>query len=232
MATDPILALTSITKSYTSAQGPVPVLHDVSLALMAGEVVALTAPSGAGKSTLLHIAGLLDKPTSGTLRLEGVDTTTLSERARTTLRGTRVGFVYQFHHLLPELSARENALLPLWAQGLHGTQAIAQVDALLESLGLGHRIHHRPAALSGGERQRVAVARALITKPALVLADEPTGSLDTASGTVVFQALLSAAKTTGAAVLVATHNPALATAADRRLFLNDGHLHDHDPLAS
>lgn len=231
MATDPVLVMDTLSKAYPTPQGPVAVLHGVSLALRAGEIVALTAPSGAGKSTLLHIAGLLDKPTGGSIHLEGQDVTPLSDRKRTTLRGTRVGFVYQFHHLLPEMSARENALLPLMVQGDHSPASLARVDALLESLGIGHRAHHRPAALSGGERQRVAVARALITKPALVLADEPTGSLDSASGAIVFQALITAARDTGAAVLVATHNPALAAQADRRLFLNDGHLSSTDPLA-
>lgn len=224
MATDTPLELRSLFKSYPAADAPVEVLHDVSLALKAGEIVALAAPSGAGKSTLLHIAGLLDTPTSGQVLFEGQDTATLSDKARTALRGDRIGFVYQFHHLLPELTARENALLPFWTRGQRTPSAEARIDMLLDRLGVGHRAHHRPAALSGGERQRVAVARALARKPALILADEPTGSLDTASGAKVFAALLDAARADGAAVLFATHNPELAGQADARLTLDNGRM--------
>jgi len=226
MAPDTVLSLHGLTKAYPGADGPVPVLHGIDLDLAPGTVTALTAPSGAGKSTLLHIAGLLDRPTSGTVILQGQDTARLSDGARTALRGARVGFVYQFHHLLPELTARENALLPFWTQGIHTADAGRRIDGLLESLGVAHRASHKPSALSGGERQRVAVARALARRPALLLADEPTGNLDTASGAKVFQALLDAARADGTAVLFATHNPELADAADRRILMRDGRLFD------
>jgi lipoprotein-releasing system ATP-binding protein len=224
MATEPTLALLSVSKSYPAAGGAVEVLKGIDLTLHTGAVVALAAPSGAGKSTLLHIAGLLDTPTSGRVLFEGRDTATLSDGARTALRGDRIGFVYQFHHLLPELTARENALLPFWTRGLRNPSAEERIDMLLDRLGVGHRAHHRPAALSGGERQRVAVARALARKPALVLADEPTGSLDTASGAKVFEALLDAARADGASVLFATHNPELAARADDRITLDLGRM--------
>lgn len=225
---DPILSATAVSKAYPGPTGPVPVLHSVSFALHAGDTVALTAPSGAGKSTLLHIAGLLDTPTSGALAFQGRNTATITERERTRLRGQRIGFVYQFHHLLPELTARENAFLPLWAAGTYTRDSVAHVDALFEQLGIAHRAHHRPAALSGGERQRVAVARALATKPALILADEPTGSLDVESGLSVFAALVEAAKSTRSAVLLATHNPDIAALTHHRWTLTGGHLHTQE----
>jgi len=224
MANDGVLMFEGVDKSYPSPGKPVAVLHGIDLSLSPGQIVALTAPSGAGKSTLLHIAGLLDTPTRGRVLFEGKDTAQMGEQARTQARGRRIGFVYQFHHLLPELSARENAMLPLWAAGQHGAQGGARVDALLERLGVAHRASHRPAALSGGERQRVAVARALATAPSLILADEPTGSLDVQSGTAVMEALIEAARTTGSAVLLATHNPDIAAMADARWSLAAGRL--------
>ena len=226
MAHDTVLSIQGLTKTYPSANGPVAVLQGIDLDLAPGTITALTAPSGSGKSTLLHIAGLLDRPSTGTVLLQGQDTARLSDGQRTSLRGARVGFVYQFHHLLPELTARENALLPFWTQSIHGQEAGERVDALLERLGVAHRAAHKPAALSGGERQRVAVARALARRPALLLADEPTGNLDTASGAKVFEALLEAARVDGTAVLFATHNPELAEAADRRVAMRDGRILD------
>lgn len=218
MTTEPTLALYDIVKTYESAH-PVTVLRGVSLTIQPGEIVALMAPSGAGKSTLLHIAGLLDRPTTGDIFFQGQNTRDLTAQKRDALRGQKVGFVYQFHHLLPELNAYENASLPLRLQGKKDSE---HLDALFMSLGIDHRRAHRPAALSGGERQRVAVARALALKPSLVLADEPTGSLDTAAGQTVFQALTTAARTLNTSVLFATHNTHLAQQADRCIFLQDG----------
>ncbi|MDZ7906289.1 MAG: ABC transporter ATP-binding protein [Cypionkella sp.] len=220
---DPILELRGVTKAYkrgTAAE--VAVLHGIDLTIARGEVVALVAPSGAGKSTLLHIAGLLDTPGSGQVRLAGRDMGGLNDRARTMARRRDLGFVYQFHHLLPEFSALENVTIPQLAAGVPARAARARAMDLLATVGLTARADHRPAALSGGEQQRVAFCRALANGPRLLLADEPTGNLDPATSDVVFDALMGLVRATGLSALIATHNMGLAAKMDRTLHLNAG----------
>jgi lipoprotein-releasing system ATP-binding protein len=217
------LALRGVTKTYGGAQ-PVEVLRGVDLSVAPGEVVALVAPSGAGKSTLLHIAGLLDTPDAGTVALGGVDMTRLPDRRRTAARRAEVGFVYQFHHLLPEFTAAENVVLPQLAHGVARAAAEARAMDLLSRVGVEARARHRPAALSGGEQQRVAVCRALANGPRLLLADEPTGNLDPATSDRVFDALMDLVRGTGLAALIATHNLALAARMDRVLRLEAGRV--------
>ena len=222
---DPVLALQGIAKTYNAGQpNEVPVLRGVNLEVAAGEVVALVAPSGAGKSTLLHIAGLLDTPDAGQVAISGSDMTGKSARARTQVRRNDVGFIYQFHHLLPEFSAAENIVLPQLANGVRKGEAEARAAQLLESVGVGARAHHRPAALSGGEQQRVAFCRALANAPKLLLADEPTGNLDPATSDQVFDALMALVRGTGLSALIATHNLELAARMDRQIRLSDGQL--------
>ena len=220
-----VLVLDAVGKVY-AADGPAPVtvLDGASLALAAGEIVALVAPSGAGKSTLLHIAGLLDTPTSGAIRLAGADTGGLDDRARTRIRRDTVGFIYQFHHLLPEFSALENVTLPQRAAGVPLDAAQARARDLLSEVGLAHRLDHRPSELSGGEQQRVAFARALANAPKLLLADEPTGNLDPETSDHVFGVLTGLVRATGLTALIATHNMDLAARMDRVLRLRDGHI--------
>jgi lipoprotein-releasing system ATP-binding protein len=189
-----------------------------------GEVVALVAPSGAGKSTLLHIAGLLDQPDAGQVRIAGRDMTGQSDRARTAVRRADVGFVYQFHHLLPEFSAAENIILPQLANGISQRAAAARAAGLLERVGLSARADHRPAALSGGEQQRVAFCRALANQPKLLLADEPTGNLDPATSDQVFRVLMDIVRETGLSALIATHNLDLAERMDRVVRLKGGRV--------
>lgn len=218
-----VLGLEAIEKVYNAGQpGEVSVLKGANVTIEAGEVVALVAPSGAGKSTLLHIAGLLDTPSAGTVRIGGEDVTKLGDRRRTALRRSRIGFVYQFHHLLPEFTAEENIVLPQLANGADGGAARARARELLDSVGVAHRAGHRPAALSGGEQQRVAFCRALANAPDLLLADEPTGNLDPATSDRVFDALMALVRDTGLAALIATHNIDLAARMDRVVHLNDG----------
>ncbi len=222
---DPVLQLDGLTKSYnpgTSAE--VAVLRGVDLTLGAGEVVALVAPSGAGKSTLLHIAGLLDTPSEGRVLIGGEDMTGRSDRRRTLVRRQDIGFVYQFHHLLPEFTALENVVLPQLANGVPAGQAQSHAKALLDSVGLAERSGHRPAALSGGEQQRVAFCRAMANGPKLLLADEPTGNLDPGTSDQVFGALLDLARQTGLSALIATHNLDLAKRMDRQVRLDAGRL--------
>jgi lipoprotein-releasing system ATP-binding protein len=220
-----VLGLDGVGKVYNpGSPAAVEVLNGASLALGPGEVVALVAPSGAGKSTLLHIAGLLDVATAGTVRLLGQATGEMDDRARTRLRRDVVGFVYQFHHLLPEFSALENVALPQRAAGVGRAAAAARARELLKAVGLGHRLEHRPAELSGGEQQRVAVARALANRPSLLLADEPTGNLDPETSAKVFEVLMALVRSTGLAALIATHNPDLAARMDRVLHLDAGRL--------
>jgi len=202
----------------------VTVLDGADLSLAAGEVVGLVAPSGAGKSTLLHIAGLLDAPTAGTVRLLGQAVPVRDDTARTRLRRDTVGFIYQFHHLLPEFSALENVALPQRAAGAGRGRAEARARDLLAAVDLSHRLSHRPAELSGGEQQRVAFARALANRPQLLLADEPTGNLDPDTAARVFALLLGLVRETGLAALVATHNPELAARMDRVVRLEAGRL--------
>ena len=222
---DPVLSLEGITKTYAKGSvNPVAVLRGVDLTIQPGEVVALVAPSGAGKSTLLHIAGLLDTPDQGQVTLAGQALTGQSDRRRTRARREDVGFIYQFHHLLPEFSALENVVLPQLANGVARAEAVTRASDLLARVGVGARADHRPAALSGGEQQRVAFCRALANEPRLLLADEPTGNLDPATSDQVFDALMTLVRSTGMAALIATHNMELAGRMDRMLRLEAGQL--------
>ena len=222
---DAVLELSGIAKTYNQGkQSEVRVLDGVSLRVAAGEVVALVAPSGAGKSTLLHIAGLLDTPDAGTVRIGGEDMSARSDRRRTLTRRSEVGFIYQFHHLLPEFSALENIVLPQLANGVPRRDAQARAEDLLTRVGIAPRASHRPAALSGGEQQRVAFCRALANAPKLLLADEPTGNLDPATSDQVFAALMELVRDTGLAAVIATHNPELAARMDRTVRLDKGQL--------
>ncbi len=221
------LRLDGIEKVYNRGlPGEVQVLRGCSLSLAAGEVVALVAPSGAGKSTLLHIAGLLDTADTGRVFLGGEEMTGLNDRRRTRARRADVGFVYQFHHLLPEFTAAENIVLPQLAEGVARGEAEARAETLLASVGISHRAHHRPSAMSGGEQQRVAVCRALANGPKLLLADEPTGNLDPETSDRVFDALVALVRETGLSALIATHNLELAGRMDRALRLSEGRLSD------
>ena len=220
-----VLELKGVTKTYNAGQpNQIDVLRGIDLSISAGEVVALVAPSGAGKSTLLHIAGLLDTPTSGDVLLAGREMTRLNDRARTSARRDDVGFIYQFHHLLPEFSATENVTLPQLAAGTPRRVANALSLALLERVGVAHRADHRPAELSGGEQQRVAFCRALANQPKLLLADEPTGNLDPETSERVFSTLLDLVRETGLSALIATHNLELAAKMDRQIRLDAGAL--------
>ncbi|MEL7099502.1 MAG: ABC transporter ATP-binding protein [Pseudomonadota bacterium] len=223
---DAALVLDGVTKAYNPGQpSEVAVLRGASLTLAPGEVVALVAPSGAGKSTLLHIAGLLDTPDDGVVGIDGANVTGLGDAARTRVRRDKVGFVYQFHHLLPEFTALENIVLPQLAAGKARTDAATRAQSLLERVGVDHRAGHRPADISGGEAQRVAFCRALANSPRLLLADEPTGNLDPATSDTVFDALMELVRETGLAALIATHNPELAARMDRTVRLDGGLLH-------
>ncbi|MDN5786843.1 ABC transporter ATP-binding protein [Pseudorhodobacter sp.] len=222
---EPLLSLEAITKAYNKGKpAEVQVLRGATLTVAKGEVVALVAPSGAGKSTLLHIAGLLDTADSGQMRLGGTDYAGLSDQARTETRRRDIGFIYQFHHLLPEFSALENITLPQLANGTPKPQAVARAKLLLDQVGIGPRADHRPAALSGGEQQRVAFCRALANQPRLLLADEPTGNLDPATSDQVFSALMALVRETGLSALIATHNMELAARMDRVVRLEAGQV--------
>ncbi|OAN77742.1 ABC transporter [Sulfitobacter sp. EhC04] len=222
---NPTLDLQGITKSYNpGAPNEVKVLRGIDLQVAPGEVVALVAPSGAGKSTLLHIAGLLDTPDTGRVGIGGEDMTGLGDRRRTAVRRSDVGFIYQFHHLLPEFTASENIVLPQLANGTGRAEAEARARDLLTQVGIEGRADHRPAALSGGEQQRVAFCRALANAPRLLLADEPTGNLDPATSDQVFGTLMALVRDTGLAALIATHNLDLAGRMDRQIRLDAGHL--------
>ena len=222
---NPALLLDGIEKTYKKGKpNAVQVLRGVSLRVEPGEIVALVAPSGAGKSTLLHIAGLLDTADTGRVMIGGQEMTGQSDRKRTAVRRSEVGFIYQFHHLLPEFTALENIILPQLANGVPRDEAELRAANLLATVGVGARADHRPAALSGGEQQRVAFCRALANEPQLLLADEPTGNLDPATSDTVFAALLELARSTGLAALIATHNLDLAARMDRILRLDQGQL--------
>lgn len=222
---DAVLELDQVAKTYNRGRAnEVRVLSGCSLRLHRGEVVALVAPSGAGKSTLLHIAGLLDTADAGTVTIDGTDMTRMPDSYRTAVRRDEVGFIYQFHHLLPEFSALENVMLPQLANGAARTDARTRARALLDTVGIGARSDHRPAALSGGEQQRVAFCRALANRPGLLLADEPTGNLDPATSTQVFGVLMALVRDTGLSALIATHNMELARQMDRVLQLEHGEL--------
>ncbi len=220
----PVLLLDGVTRRFSQGSEQIDVLKGGQLAIYPGEIVALVGPSGSGKSTLLQIAGLLEPPTSGKVWVAGKDASRAKEGERTRLRRDHLGFVYQFHHLLPEFSALENVAMPRIIQGAKPSEALARAKDLLEQMGLGHRLDHRPARLSGGEQQRVAIARALANQPALLLADEPTGNLDPETGHKVFELLVQTARQYGLAALIATHNLDMAALMDRQVSLQDGHI--------
>jgi lipoprotein-releasing system ATP-binding protein len=218
------LRLDRITRVYRQAGRDLVVFRDLSLALKPGEIVALVGQSGAGKSSLLHIAGLLEAPTSGEVFVLGQPASRLPERARTELRREALGFVYQFHHLLPEFSALENVAMPRRIAGASRDDAATEAKRLLGIVGLGERLHHRPAQLSGGEQQRVAIARALANSPRVLLADEPTGNLDPRTADAVFDVLIQLVRSERLSALIATHNYALSDKMDRTLQLDKGAL--------
>lgn len=223
--TVPALSLIDLKRSYSQADGtPLEVLKGVNLTINKGEMVALVGPSGAGKSTLLHAAGLLDTPTSGQILIDGKPAQKMNDASRTTLRREAIGFVYQFHHLLPEFSALENIVVPQMIAGVSKRDAEKRARELLAAVGLDHRANHRPAKLSGGEQQRVAIARALANRPKLLIADEPTGNLDPQTAEGVFDLLRKLTHNEGLAALVATHNMDLARRMDRIVTLHNGAL--------
>ena len=218
----PAVSLQEVARTYRQAGAGLDVLKSVNLSIMPGEIVAVVGPSGAGKSTLLHIAGLLDRPSAGSVFFAGEDCTAIGDDRRTAIRRSGIGFVYQFHHLLPEFSALENIVLPQMIAGCPRREAALHARELLERMGLAERATHRPARLSGGEQQRVAIARALANRPNVLIADEPTGNLDPQTASSVFEMLLGAVRNQGVAALIATHNIELAGRMDRRLVLRDG----------
>lgn len=218
------LNLTSVHRHYGDGEKALQVLDDVELSVASGELVALVAPSGAGKSTLLHVSGLLERPQQGEVEICGQATSHLSDRARTQMRRLSIGYVYQFHHLLPEFTALENVNMPQLIAGVGQGEADRRSMELLEGLGIAERASHRPAELSGGEQQRVAIARATANDPRVILADEPTGNLDPATSDRVFDALAILIREKGAAALIATHNHDLARRADRVVTITDGKI--------
>jgi lipoprotein-releasing system ATP-binding protein len=219
-----VLAVAGLKRAFKQGQAVIHVLRGVDLSIAPGEIVALLGPSGSGKSTLLQAVGLLEGGFEGSIRIGGEEASRLDAEGRTRVRRDRLGFVYQFHHLLPDFSASENVVLPQMIHGSPRTDAETRAADLLGALGLGERLTHRPSQLSGGEQQRVAVARALANRPALVLADEPTGNLDEATADIVFAEFLNLVRGEGSAALVATHNERIAAKMDRVLRLHDGHI--------
>ncbi len=223
---EPVLSIRGLQRTYVTAAGSLTVLRGVDLDVQPGEIVGLIGPSGSGKSSLLHAAGLLEHADGGRISILGRDCTDLSDRERSRVRLATVGFVYQFHHLLPEFSALDNVALPMMIAGVAQAAARSRAAALLAELGLKDRVQHQPAQLSGGEQQRVAIARALANSPRLLLADEPTGNLDPTTSGAVFENLYRLARSQGVAAVVATHNLELASHMDRVFALRDGHLEE------
>jgi lipoprotein-releasing system ATP-binding protein len=220
----PVVKLTGLTRSFEQGGVRIDVLRGIDLEIVPGEIVALVGPSGSGKSTMLQAVGLLEGGFGGRIEIDGIDATTLSSNGRTTLRRDHMGFVYQFHHLLPDFNAQENVVLPQMVSGKTREEADERAAALLDALGLGARKDHRPSQLSGGEQQRVAVARALANRPNLVLADEPTGNLDEKTADRVLEQFLELVRGEGSAAIVATHNERLAAKMDRTFRLHEGRL--------
>lgn len=218
----PRLQLHGVSRGFTTGEARLDILQDTHFSVYPGELVAMVAPSGAGKSTLLHLCGLLDRPDSGHVLIDGRDTTGLDDTSLSALRGREIGFVYQFHHLLPEFDAMENVMMPQLIAGLDPATAKERAMELLDYLHIAPRASHRPAELSGGEQQRVAIARAMANGPSLLLADEPTGNLDPGTADHVFQVLLALVRAAGVSALIATHNMTLASKADRIITLEDG----------
>jgi lipoprotein-releasing system ATP-binding protein len=220
----PVLRVRGLTRRYKSGESELVVLDHLDFEIFAGQVVGLIGPSGSGKSSLLHAAGLLEKPSGGHVEIAGADAWAMSDEKRTEIRRNRIGFVYQFHHLLAEFDARYNVAVPALIAGRPRREALAEAERLLGVMGLASRMHHQPAQLSGGEQQRVAIARAMVNKPLLILADEPTGNLDPDTSTQVFAALSDLVRNEGAAALIATHNHDLARYMDRVVALDHGKL--------
>ncbi|GGK27056.1 lipoprotein-releasing system ATP-binding protein LolD [Salinarimonas ramus] len=220
----PALFLSQVERWYPQREGRLEILTGVDFAVWPGEIVALVAPSGTGKSTLLHVAGLLERPDAGEVYVGGAPTAHMDDTGRTRLRREEIGFVYQFHHLLPEFSALENVVMPQIIRGLPKAEARARASELLAFLGLADRLTHRPAELSGGEQQRVAIARAVANAPRVLLADEPTGNLDPHTSSHVFQTLVSLVRASGLAAVIATHNYDLARRMDRCVSIRDGRV--------
>ncbi len=215
-----ILHAKNLFKRYPSLT----VVNDVSLSVEQGEIISIVGPSGAGKSTLLHLIGALDKPDSGSVLIDGTDILQLPSKKQAKFRNTHLGFVFQFHHLLPEFSAVENVAVPLWIKGVSKKDALKQAADMLGIVGLGSRLDNKPSELSGGEQQRVAIARALVNKPSIVMADEPTGNLDTANAQSVHNLFLDLRKQLGQTFIMITHNDALAAMTDRTLIMHDGKI--------
>jgi len=222
MADTEVLKIDAVSRHYGDGETRLDILTDTSFVMRKGEMVGLVAPSGTGKSTLLHLAGLLERPDGGDVLINGTSCGKMDDAARTAIRRTDIGFVYQFHHLLPEFSALENVMMPQMIAGLSRAEAGERANQLLDYLRVGHRAEHRPAELSGGEQQRVAIARAVANAPRLLLADEPTGNLDPVTAHYVFDALEALVRQSGLAALIATHNHELAARMDRRVTLAEG----------
>jgi len=211
-------------KNLSKKYGSVPVVNDVSLDVGQGEIVSIVGPSGAGKSTLLHILGGLDKADAGSVLINNTDMLKLPSRKQAQFRNAHIGFVFQFHHLLPEFSATENVCIPLWIKGVDKKESVKQAQQMLEIVGLGHRLGNKPSELSGGEQQRVAIARALVTRPSVIMADEPTGNLDTENAHNVHELFLKLRDTLNQTFIMITHNDALAKMTDRTLHMQDGRI--------